>query len=838
MRATILALTLVLGAVASAAAPAAHEQAAALSGGSALTAFDTKIDATKQAMMGDPSVARKAAEEAVRMAEAMRRDAAVSPRDAAVSLATAQWLLGEAMIGLNDAPHAKSLIAEALAGVEAHDRGSKLHGDLLRSRATLAEMSGDVQGALKDYLAAHRIFQAGGEKRAQAIALQDIGNLYLEAGDFDRVRKYYSESLEAYGDDPWLNLATYNNRGQSYREQKRYREAEAEYRLALKAARQLRSPLLEARILTNLAETQSELGQLDPALQTLDAAGALVRGGEGAGWRPFVFGVRAMVEAKRGNTAEAGRLMGTAFAGQDLSTTEMPFRELHQAAAQIYEKLGDREQALAHLKAFQRLDREALRLTASASAQLMAAQFDFANQDLRIAQLKQGQLQRDITIERQRGQFRTRLFTGLGSALLIIFGLLAFGYVSIRRSRDQVRATNTELSSTNVALEKALKARTDFLATTSHEIRTQLNGILGMSQVLLADRRLASDTRERIELLRGAGETMKVLVDDILDVAKMEAGELAVDTEEVDLSRLLNGCVGLWREAAANKGLALECVLDRAPARVVGDGARLRQILSNLLSNAIKFTPEGAVTLDVRSDGSGIHFAVRDTGIGIPEDDQGRIFEAFTQVNNSTTREYSGTGLGLAISQRLAQAMGGGIALTSAPGEGSCFTLSLPLQAVGDGFAQLAAASGSLADAAVLLVERNIANHALMRMLLTPETRSIDIACSVEDALAQMAEAHFDHIVIEGASAGGAGRSAIEGIRMLVAQARPANAHTSLLAAASEELGAAQMFAAGADQVILKPIGAAELIAQLKKLYEAAEPAAEPSEPPLRQAAG
>jgi DNA-binding response OmpR family regulator len=125
-----------------------------------------------------------------------------------------------------------------------------------------------------------------------------------------------------------------------------------------------------------------------------------------------------------------------------------------------------------------------------------------------------------------------------------------------------------------------------------------------------------------------------------------------------------------------------------------------------------------------------------------------------------------------------------------------------------------------------------------MRMLLTPETRSIDIACSVEDALAQMAEAHFDHIVIEGASAGGAGRSAIEGIRMLVAQARPANAHTSLLAAASEELGAAQMFAAGADQVILKPIGAAELIAQLKKLYEAAEPAAEPSEPPLRQAAG
>ncbi len=797
MRAIILSLVLITGATTAGAAPAARAPIAAAQTLS-MKSFSAKVEATKQAMMGDPAIARKSAEELLRLAEAMQHDATVSPKDAAIASATARWLLAEAHIGLNDAARAKSLVTEALTAIQRGAPGSKLNGDLLRSRATLSEMNGDVQGALKDYLAAHRIFRAIGEARSRAIALQDIGNLYLEAADFDRVRSYYSQSLEAYSEDPWLNLATYNNRGQAYREEEQYAKAEAEYDLALKAARQLESQLLEARILTNLAETQYEQGKLDQALATLRRAEILVaEGGEAAGWHPFILGVRAMVEAKRGDTAGAGRLMASAFAGQDLAATEMPYRDLHEAAAQIYEKLGNRDLALAHLKAFQRLDREALRLTASVSAQLMSAQFDFANQNLKISELRQGQLQRDITIERQRGEFRTRLFIGLGSALLIIFGMLAFGYVSIRRSRDQIRATNVELSASNIALEKALKARTDFLATTSHEIRTPLNGILGMAQVLLADRRLAKATRERVELLRGAGETMKTLVDDILDVAKMEAGDMPVAKEEVDLSRLIADCVGLWREAAANKSLMLECTLDDVPARVATDGDRLRQILSNLLSNAVKFTLQGSVTLSVRGTDSGVIFAVRDTGIGIAAEDQARIFEAFTQANNSTTREYSGTGLGLAISQRLAQALGGEIAVASTPGEGACFTLTLPLQAIGDGHAEIAEASDTLADASILLIERNIANHALMRMLLAPETRSVDIAVSVDDAAARMKSAHFDHILIEGASADG-----IEGVRAIVAAAGASGSKTTLLAAPTDQLGKAEMFAAGADQVL------------------------------------
>ena len=365
-----------------------------------------------------------------------------------------------------------------------------------------------------------------------------------------------------------------------------------------------------------------------------------------------------------------------------------------------------------------------------------------------------------------------------------------------------------------------------------------MNGILGMTQVLLADRRLAPDTRERIQLLMGAGETMKTLVDDILDVAKMEAGELSVAHGEVDLSRLIGDSAKLWREAAANKGLTLDCAVDDVPDLVLTDGDRLRQILANLLSNAVKFTPKGGrVSLEVTGRGHGdaltVAFAVRDSGIGIPPDEQARIFEAFTQVNNSTTREYSGTGLGLAISLRLAAALGGTLGVESVEGEGSCFTLALPVERIGNGLASYEPEpSGASLDAArLLLIERNEATHPMLRMLLGAEARSIDIVLSGAAAIARMDEGQFDHVLIEAVSAADDHAAPTEALRAVIEKARSVGAKASLLATPTETLGAAQLFAIGADQLILKPIGAADLIAALKKLYalpaEAEGPSAE-----------
>ena len=210
--------------------------------------------------------------------------------------------------------------------------------------------------------------------------------------------------------------------------------------------------------------------------------------------------------------------MARTFAGVDLATSPAPFREFHETAWKTYAQLGDEHLALAHLAAFKRLDDESRNLAASTTAALMSAQFDFANQKSRIAQLKAGQLQRDVQLARTRNLITTVLLIGS----TIIAGLLAVSFLWIRRSRNDVRAANGKLSEANFALEKALKARTEFLATTSHEIRTPLNGILGMTQVLLGERKIDAETREKIALVHGAGETMRALVDDILDIARME----------------------------------------------------------------------------------------------------------------------------------------------------------------------------------------------------------------------------------------------------------------------------------------------------------------------------
>ncbi len=247
------------------AVPSAARAGAGRAPARALGAFDKSVAATKDAMMGDPSVAQQRAQKALAQAQALAKDAAVSPRDAVIARATAQWLLAETFIGLNAADKAQPVVAQAMADIARVAPSSKLRGDLLRSRATLAEIRGDMQSALRDYLAAHQIFRAAGQPRSEAIALQDIGSLYLEAGDFARVESYYSQSLDAYDKDPWLNLATYNNRGQAYREQRQFAKAAAEYRRALATARELESSLLEARILTNLADAQVEDNKLAAA---------------------------------------------------------------------------------------------------------------------------------------------------------------------------------------------------------------------------------------------------------------------------------------------------------------------------------------------------------------------------------------------------------------------------------------------------------------------------------------------------------------------------------------------------------------------------------------------
>jgi CheY-like chemotaxis protein len=348
-----------------------------------------------------------------------------------------------------------------------------------------------------------------------------------------------------------------------------------------------------------------------------------------------------------------------------------------------------------------------------------------------------------------------------------------------------------------------------------------------MTQVILADRRIDPAVRERIEVVHGAGETMKALVDDILDVAKMESGELTVGSEPCDLQAILDDAARLWSGQAQAKGIELVLDLADSPKRIVSDGGRLRQVVFNLMSNALKFTGNGRVTLAAAAVGiegsESLVIRVTDTGIGIPLDQQIAIFEAFKQVDGGVTRQFGGTGLGLAICKRLAVALGGDIVVNSVLGQGTSFTVTLPLVRAEP---ELVAADEpdrdrTLADARVLLVDRNPLNQGVMRVLLGAEASQVTVSDTTAGAIAALdGPDAATHILLDAASVVEDGVDLLSSLRDVTRAARAAGAHcTLLLAPAAAGITIAEAMTAGASQLIVKPIGAADLMAALKSLY-------------------
>jgi signal transduction histidine kinase/CheY-like chemotaxis protein len=234
------------------------------------------------------------------------------------------------------------------------------------------------------------------------------------------------------------------------------------------------------------------------------------------------------------------------------------------------------------------------------------------------------------------------------------------------------------------AAETASRAKTDFLATMSHEIRTPLNGILGMAQALQADQ-LPADQADRVKVIRSCGETLLAILNDVLDLSRIEAGQLNVEREMFDMEHVTRGAVATFGPLAGKKGLDFGfSITEAAKGAYLGDRIRLRQVLYNLVSNAVKFTDAGAIAVGVSYQDGFVVLEVADSGVGIATDKLERIFDKFVQGDASSTRRAGGTGLGLAICRELCALMGGAIDVTSAHGKGSIFTVRLPLERVAE----------------------------------------------------------------------------------------------------------------------------------------------------------
>jgi signal transduction histidine kinase/CheY-like chemotaxis protein/HPt (histidine-containing phosphotransfer) domain-containing protein len=401
------------------------------------------------------------------------------------------------------------------------------------------------------------------------------------------------------------------------------------------------------------------------------------------------------------------------------------------------------------------------------------------------------------------------------------------------------RKLQTDMEAARAQAEASNRTKSEFLANISHEVRTPLNAVLGLTR-LLHQSALNTEQRQYLELIDSSATSLLALLNDILDLSKIEAGKLVFEQIRFDIAGWVREAVALHTPAAQKKGLKIQVVIaEDVPRKVAGDPGRLRQVISNLVSNAVKFTDRGGISVSVRlaPDQAGVQreqlrlvFSVRDSGVGIAADKQQQIFEAFTQADASTTRRYGGTGLGLAICARLVSMMAGSIHVASRPGEGSAFRFTAVFEQVADEMSVLTEPAPLEVMATqglhVLLAEDHAVNELLMSKLLTQMGCTFKVARDGREAVHYWKTQRFDVVLMDVQMPVLSGFDAAGQIRAEEV-ARSPGARTPIVALTAHAMAGdrEKCLAAGMDAYVSKPVSPALLMQAIREAMRAADSA-------------
>jgi PAS domain S-box-containing protein len=381
------------------------------------------------------------------------------------------------------------------------------------------------------------------------------------------------------------------------------------------------------------------------------------------------------------------------------------------------------------------------------------------------------------------------------------------GVIEIQRTGRDITArvaTEHALDEAREQAEAASRAKSRFLAVVSHEVRTPLNGILGMTHLLL-ETPMSQEQQTYARAVKSSGEALLGLIEEILDFSKIEAGRIELEDAPFDLVELVTEVVELLSPRAQAKGIEIAAEFGKSlPRTVSGDAARLRQILLNLAGNAVKFTDHGGVAVSVKQTGERIRFEVRDTGPGIDADAQARIFEEFEQGDGTLARKHGGTGLGLAIASRIVERMGGEIALSSAKDGGTVFRFAIKLPAIGDGDAT----APDFSNADILVLSPSPVVGPLLESQLEQWNMRVAVAETKELAATLLPERNWSHCIIDRAFG-------YDETLALFEIAKRSAAHCHVLLTPSERRELPALNASGLSSYLIKPVRASSLAARL-----------------------